>query len=205
MLVTMPISRRQAHERAVAFVGLDDHPLALAEARVRSPLVDDAAGDHGRVASALGEDVRDERGRRRLAVRAGDGDGRIEPHQLGEHLGAADDGQAPGACRFELRLPVLTARRDDDRARADEVDWIVPDEHAHALGAQAAHVGAVLLVAALNRIALGEQDLGDGAHADAADPDDVEGPDLAGHLHGVNPSSLVPSPNAASFVARIWR
>ncbi len=39
---------RQADEGAVALVGLDDHPLALAEARVRAPSVDDATGDDRR-------------------------------------------------------------------------------------------------------------------------------------------------------------
>ena len=65
---------RQPDEGAVALVGLDDHPLALAEPRVRAPGVDDAAGDDGRVQPGFGEDVRDERGRGRLAVRAGDRD-----------------------------------------------------------------------------------------------------------------------------------
>ena len=106
--------RRQAHEGAVALVGLDDHPLALAEARVGAPVLDDAAGDHRRIDAGRGEDVGDERGRRRLAVRAGDRHGRIEPHQLGEHLGAADDGKALGARRLELRVAGLDGGGDDD-------------------------------------------------------------------------------------------
>ena len=36
-------------EGAVGFVGLDHHPLALADAGVGAPVIDDAAGDHGRV------------------------------------------------------------------------------------------------------------------------------------------------------------
>ncbi len=190
MLVTMPICVGQAHEGAVGLVRLDDHPFALAEARVGAPVLENAARDHRRVDASRGEDVSDERGRGRLAVRAGDRNGRIEPHQLGEDLGAANDGKSFGTRRLELGVAGLHSRRDDDRAGADEVDRIMADEHAHALGAQTPHVGAVLLVAALNRIALRQQYLGDGAHADAANADDVEGPELAGHLHGV--SSLVP-------------
>ena len=35
--------------------------------------------------------------------------GRIEPHQLGQHLGAADDRQALGARGLELRIAAFTA------------------------------------------------------------------------------------------------
>src|SRR3546814_5238354 len=41
----------EAKEAAVALVGFDHHPVAGAEARVRSVIVDDAAVDHGRVRS----------------------------------------------------------------------------------------------------------------------------------------------------------
>ena len=131
------------------------------------------------------EHVGDQRGGGGLAVRAGDRHRRVEPHQLGQHLGAADDGQALGARRLQLGIARLHGGGDDDVARADQIDRIVADEHADALGAQALDVGAVLLVAALHRVALGVQDLGDGAHADAADADDVHGADLARHLHAL--------------------
>ena len=57
------------------------------------------------------------------------------------------------------------------------------DEHLDPLRAQAADVSAFLLVAALDLVAFCEEDLGDGAHADAANADDVERPNVAGHLH----------------------
>jgi hypothetical protein len=57
------------------------------------------------------------------------------------------------------------------------------EEDFDALVTQAADVGAVLLVAAAHQEAAREQDLGDRAHADAADADDVEHSALAGHLH----------------------
>ena len=60
----------------------------------------------------------------------------------------------------------------------------MPDEDADALGAKPFDVGAFLLVRALDRIALGDQDFGNRAHADAADTDDVERPYVARHLHG---------------------
>ena len=40
---------RDLDEGAVGFVGLHDHPRAFAAPRVGAPVVDDAAGDDGRV------------------------------------------------------------------------------------------------------------------------------------------------------------
>ena len=59
----------------------------------------------------------------------------------------------------------------------------MPNKYANALGAQPLDVGAFLLVAALDRIALGDENFGNGAHADAANADDVERADVARHLH----------------------
>ena len=103
MLVTIAMSAGQLQERAVALVGLDHHPVAGPEPRVGAIGVDDAAVDHGRVESGGLEQRRHERGGRRLAVRAGDRDALLEPHQLGEHFGAANDRNAPRARRDELR------------------------------------------------------------------------------------------------------
>ena len=51
----------------------------------------------------------DQRGRRGLAVGAGDRDAPFEPHQLGQHLGAAHDRQPLGARGDDLRIVGLTA------------------------------------------------------------------------------------------------
>ena len=90
---------RKLQEGAVGLVGLDHHPVAGAEPRIGAVGVDDAAVDHGRIEAAGVEQRGDERGRRGLAVGAGDGDAALEPHQLGQHLGAAHHRQAFGARR----------------------------------------------------------------------------------------------------------
>ena len=41
--------RRQAHKCAVAFIGLNHHPFALSEPRIRAISINDAAINHGRV------------------------------------------------------------------------------------------------------------------------------------------------------------
>ena len=76
---------------------------------------------------ACAEHGRDHRGRRRLPVRAGDGDRvRLESHQLGQHLGARDDGdRAPP--RFEhFGVVVAHGGRAHDDVRAADVLRRVP-------------------------------------------------------------------------------
>ena len=63
------------------------------------------------------------------------------------------------------------------------------NEYPNALVPQPFNVGAVLLVTALDRIALVDQDFGNGAHANPAYADDVKGADIVGHFHGL--ASLV--------------
>ena len=95
---------RQLEESAVGFVGLDHHPLAGAEPRIGAVGVDDAAVDHGRIEAAGVEQRRHHRGRRGLAVGAGDGDAAFQPHQLGQHLGAAHHRQPLRARRDKLGI-----------------------------------------------------------------------------------------------------
>ena len=94
---------RKLQEGAVGFVGLDHHPVAGAEPRIGAVGVDDAAVDHGGIEPAGVEQRGHERRRRGLAVGAADRDAALEPHQLGQHLGAAHHRQALGARRRELR------------------------------------------------------------------------------------------------------
>ena len=57
------------------------------------------------------------------------------------------------------------------------------DEALDALVAQPLHIGAVGLVGTLHGIAEIVQHLGDAAHADAADPDEMDEADRLRHLH----------------------
>ena len=174
---------RQFEEGAVGFVGLDHHPVAGAEPRVGAVGVDDAAVDHGRIEAAGVEQRRDHRGGRGLAVGAGDGDAAFQPHQLGQHLGAAHHRQALRAGGHEFRIVALDRRGDDDHLGAVDVLGLMADRDLDALVAQPVDVGAFGCVRALHRIAEIAQHLGDAAHADAADPDEVDGSDLARQFH----------------------
>ena len=119
---------RQFQKGAVAFVGLDHHPVAAAEPGVGAIGVDDAAIDDGRVEPAGVEQGRDHRGRGGLAMGAGDGDALLEPHQLGQHFGAAHDGQAFFARGGEFGIVALDRGRDHNHRGVAEVCGVMADE-----------------------------------------------------------------------------
>ena len=118
---------RKLQERAVELVGLDHHPVAGAEPRIGAVGIDDAAVDHGRIEAAGVEHRRHHRGRRGLAVRAGDRDAAFQPHQLGQHLGAPHHRQALRARRDELGIVALDRGGDDDHVGAVDVLGVVAD------------------------------------------------------------------------------
>ena len=177
----------ELEERAVAFVGLDHHPVAGAEPRVGSVGVDDAAVDHRRIKPGRVEQRRHQRSRRRLAVRAGDRHALLEPHQLGQHFRPADDGDAPRPRLDDFGIVPLHRGGDDDDRGGVDVRFGMADEDGRALLAQALDVGVVAEVGALNLMAEVEQHLGDARHADAADADEMDGADLVRQFHGSNP------------------
>ena len=107
----------------------------------------------------------------------------FEPHQLGQHLGAPDDRQAARPRLDQLGIVALDRRRDDDDRRIVEVLRIVADRDLDPAVAQALHVVAVGDVGAVHAIVLVGENLGDAAHADAADPDEVDRPDVARQFH----------------------
>jgi len=116
-------------------------------------------------------------------VRAADGDRLPEPHQLGEHLGAPHHRQDPLARRLEFRIALPDRRRDDHHLGVAEVLGAVPHEAGDALVAQPLQIGAVRLVRALDAVAEIVQHLGDAAHADPANADEMHQADALRHLH----------------------
>jgi hypothetical protein len=98
---------RQLQEGAVALVGLHHHPVAGAEPGVGAIGIDDAAIDHGGIEIAGIEQCRDHRGRGGLAVGACDRDAALQPHQLGQHFGAAHHRNALRACRHQFGIVAL--------------------------------------------------------------------------------------------------
>ena len=165
--------------------------------------MDDPAVDHRRVHAAGVEQRRDHRGGRGLAVGAGDRDVRLQPHQLGEHLGAAHHRQVPRPRRVELGVARLDRRGDDDDARALEVLGVLADEDPRALLLQPLGDRARLGVRALHGEAVVQQHLGDARHADAADADEMDRPDVVRKARlSVHASTLPFSARRSTSAAR---
>ena len=181
---------RQLEEGAVGLVGLHHHPVAGAEPRVGAVGVDDAAVDHGRIEARGIEQRRHQRGGRGLAVGAGDGDAAFQPHQLGQHLGAPHHRQPLLARGDKFGIVALDRRRHHQHLGAVDVGGLVTDEDLGALVAQPLDVGVVGGVGALHRVAEIDQHLGDAAHADAADADEMDRSDFARQFHGSGPPRI---------------
>ena len=175
--------REQVAERAVGFVGLGDQDLAAAEARVRAEGARLAADHRGRIQRGLGQDHRDHRRGRRLAVAARDRDAFLDAHQLAQHLGARDDRDVARARGGDLRVVGAHRARHDDDVGARDVLGAVADADAGAQRGQAARHVAVAQVRAGDRVAEVQQHLGDPRHADAADADEMDG-DVTLSEHG---------------------
>ena len=105
-----------------------------------------------------------------------------------EHLGAAHHRQALGARGDQFGIVALDRGRDDDDRGLAEIGRVMADEDLGALVAQPLDVGVVGGVRPLDAIALVEQHFGDARHADAADPDEMDGADLARQFHGGSPA-----------------
>jgi hypothetical protein len=108
-----------------------------------------------------------------------------------EHLGAPHDRQALGARRHQFGIVALDRGRHHQHVGAGDVLGLVADVDLDALLAQPVDVGALRGVGTLHGVAEIAQHLGDAAHADAADPDEVNGSDLARQSHGQIPEIIV--------------
>ncbi len=101
-------------------------------------------------------------------MHAGDGDAVFQAHQLGEHLGALDDGDLARSRLDDLGIALVDGGAGDDDAGADDVSRRVALEDGCAEAAEAIGGCAAAQVGAGDGVAEVEQNLGDSAHADAA-------------------------------------
>ena len=97
-----------------------------------------------------------------------------------QHLGAADDRDQGLTGGDDFRIVLLHGGRDHDDRGVGEVFAAMADLDRNAECAQALDVGAVGDVGAAHGVAEVPQDLGDAAHADPADTDEVDRPDGQG-------------------------
>ena len=192
----------------------NDRSLSSASATISSPLPEPrvaaeraqpAADDRRRIEPRALEHERDHRRRRRLAVRARDRDAVAEPHQLREHLGPRN--HRDRAAAPPRRTSGFVGRTADDTTTTSASPTCAascPSSTRTPSVASRSVTARSLLVRAADRVPeIGEQ-LGDAAHADAADPDEVHAPRLAEHRpsrrtppdvrrHACRPASVPPA------------
>ena len=84
-----------------------------------------AADDDGRVEPAGGEHGGDHRGGGGFAVHSGDGDAVLEAHELGQHLGALNDGNLAGAGLDDFRIGGADGGAGDDDGGSGDVGGVV--------------------------------------------------------------------------------
>ena len=107
----------------------------------------------------------------------------LQPHQFGQHLRAAHHRQPLGARRHQFRIVALDRGRHHHHIGAVDILCLVADRDLDALVAQPFHVGAFRHVGAGHRVVEIAQHLGDPAHADPPDPDEMDRADVARQFH----------------------
>ena len=99
--------RGQFVKRPVAFISLNNHPIAIAHARIGSIGLNDPSIDDGGINAACIEQARHHGRRRCFAMRTRNRHIRPQAHQLGQHLGPAHNRQARGPCRIQFGISGL--------------------------------------------------------------------------------------------------
>ncbi len=173
--------RRELQKGPVAFVGFGDQVLRLAEAGVGAHGVHAPADDDSRVETAGREDRRDHRSRRRLAVHAGDGNAVLEAHQFRQHFGARDYWNVQAAGFRDLGIVNRNGGTGDNYVDSGDIRRSVPFESRCTHRCQALGDGRAFQVGAGDLVAKVQQDLGNTAHADATDADEMDALDLGEH------------------------
>src|SRR5581483_1566339 len=140
-----------------------------------------SADDEGRVELAFRETARDQTRRGGLAVRAGDGDAALQPHQFAEHFRARYHRYFRRARGDDFRIVARHRRGNDDDIGARDALGRVADVHRDAELREPAGIRAFARIRARHLIALVVQHFRDAAHAGPADADEMHALDPITH------------------------
>ena len=182
--------RRQPQERAIALVRFRHHVFAAAEPRVAAERAQPSPDDRRRIQSRPLEHEGDHRGRARLAVRARDRDAEPQPHQLREHLGARNHRDPPRPRLGHLGVVGPYRRGHHHHVGGAHLRRRVSQVHRHAERGQTVGHRRPLRVGSRHGVSQVGEQLGDAAHADPADADEVDAPRLTQHVARPVPSAV---------------
>ncbi len=112
--------------------------------------------------------------RSRFAMAAGHSDAIFEPHQLGQHLAARDHRKLQTTRFLHFRIVLVDRRTHHHRLRPGHICRRVPLVDGGAKAGQPLRHRAQFDVGSADDMPQIEQHLGDAAHADSADSDEME-------------------------------
>ncbi len=168
--------RRELQERPVTLIRFRHHVIALPQPGVAAERAQPPADHRRRIEPGSIQRQRHHRCRGGLPMRPGDRDPVAEPHQLGQHLGPRDHRHVPPPRLQHLGVLRPDRRRHHHHVRVADERGVVTHRDRHAERFQPRrHVRAPGVRAADLVPEVGEQ-LGDPAHADAADADEMHPP-----------------------------
>src|SRR5437868_995397 len=176
--------RRQEQQRPVRFIRFDDYVFSAAEPCIGSKRRYTAADNNGRIEVRSRHHVSDHRGSRSLSVSACHRDPvPVQAHQFSKHLRAGYYRNLALPRRRRFRIVLANRRRDYDHIGSGYILALMAFEHSGPQGFQPAcylrpfEIGTAYYEVLSQR----QQDLGDTAHADAADPHKMNMSDSSKH------------------------
>ena len=109
-------------------------------------------------------------------MRAGDRQAGFQAHEFGQHFGAANHGNVARARGQHLDIVLCNRRRHGDDTRTGNIFLAMTDHYRHTHIRQPARIGILAQITALHLIAHDMHHLGNTAHANAANADNVPRP-----------------------------
>ena len=142
----------QTGERGVALVGFGDEITTGSEARIAACALEETADDEGGILATLRQDAGYETGGSRLAMRAGNGYGVAEAHQLGKHFRTRYDRNALLQRGVDLGIAARNCAGHNNYIGPGNILSGVTQRDARAHASEPFSYGARLHVGALHRI-----------------------------------------------------
>ena len=172
---------QKAKKRAVRFVCFGYQIFTVAKMGVGSVGVEPAADDNCGIKPCRIKNGCRKRCGGGFAVRTGNGNTLPQAHEFGQHFGAGNDGDIAAAGFHQLGIFVVDGGRLYQHLHIAHIFRSVAHGNVCPKLAKMAHYGRITHVRARNLVALIEKNLGNAAHARAANANHMNTPNLAVH------------------------
>ena len=165
--------RLQKQERSIALVRLRDEVSPRAEPGVAAFALQQPTDHIGGIQPGVLENRRDQAGRGRLAVGAGNRDTVPITHEFAKHRRPRHHGHAPLTRQGDLGIVLADGGGDHDDVGAARPVAVMADVDRNTLFRKTFRIGRAHVIRTRNGITLVHEDFRDTAHAGTADADKV--------------------------------